>query len=66
MTATRNMMLLMALVLAAATLATAAVGFAGPKKKKPLAVTGQVADSVQITSQRILRLKLRASVPQSD
>jgi|GEM_PF-3078212 len=53
-----KIMILMALVLAGATAAMTMTAFAAPKKKLPQ-VSEQVSDSVNATSQAILRLKVR-------
>lgn len=50
-------LVLIAIVLAVATAATAATAFAGAKKKHVVNIEEQVADSVQGTSQAMLRLK---------
>lgn len=59
-------LVVMALVLAVATAATAATAFAEPKKTEAV-VAEQVAHQVQASSQAILRLKVqvvrRAKVP---
>ena len=56
-TMTRTAMVVMAVVLAVATAATAATAFAGDKKR--LLIEEQVADSVQATSEAMLRLKIK-------
>ena len=53
-------MILMAVILAVATAATTMTAFAEPeKKKKNHQISEQVTDSIQATSQAILRLKVR-------
>ncbi len=54
-----KVLILMALVLAVATAATTMTAFAEPEKKKKNQISEQVADSIQTTSQAILRLKVR-------
>ena len=53
-----KILILMALVLAVATAATTVTAFAEPKKKGHQ-IPEQVADSIQATSQAILRLKVQ-------
>lgn len=50
-------LVLIAIVLAVATAATAATAFAGAKKKHVVNIEEQIANSVQGTSQAMLRLK---------
>ena len=57
---TRKTMVIMALVLAAATAATAATAFAGSKKH--ILVERQVANSVDQVSQSMLQLRVKAIV----
>lgn len=56
-TMTRSTLILMAILLAAATAATAATAFAGQKKKPIVLIELQVADSVNDVSQAMLRIK---------
>ena len=56
---TRRALILMAVVLAAATAATAATAFAGSKHRRVL-VQEQVAEAIQANSLAMLRLRIKA------
>ena len=56
-----RILVIMALILAVATVASAATAFAEPKKEQQ--VSKQVADQVHSASQAILRLKVRSAKP---
>jgi hypothetical protein len=60
---TRNAVLLMALMLVAATAASTAAAFAEPKKEQSPRVDQVVAESVQQTSEALLLLRLKTARP---
>jgi hypothetical protein len=59
-TSQRTLLIVMAIVLAVATLTAAATAFAGEKRNKRFLITQQVAGSVHDVSRTMLQAKIRA------